>query len=116
MSIAAVNEQAILELNETYRQRPSPTNVLAFPGGEPLAGGPVHLGDIVLCAGIIGREAREQHKAIEWHWAHMIIHGMLHLLGHDHQDGEEAATMERLEVRLLASIGIPDPYTTRQTG
>ena len=69
------------------------------------------LGDIVICAPLVGEEAEAQHKSRQAHWAHLVIHGVLHLLGHDHQDEQEAAEMEAMEVELLASLGYGNPYT-----
>jgi len=98
-------------LNATYRGKDRPTNVLSFPfqappGIEP----PPLLGDLVICASVVNREARSQGKAAEAHWAHMVVHGVLHLLGYDHRDDEEAAVMEGLEKRVLAGLHFPDPY------
>lgn len=92
-------------LNRDYRGKDKPTNVLSFPMGEP-----DYLGDIVICAPVVAAEAVEQGKAARAHWAHMVVHGVLHLLGHDHIDDGEAATMEALERKLLARLGFPDPY------
>lgn len=92
-------------LNRDYRSKDKPTNVLSFPMGEP-----GYLGDIVICAPVVAAEAVEQGKAARAHWAHMVVHGVLHLLGHDHIDDGEAATMEALERKLLATLGFPDPY------
>lgn len=99
-------------LNSRYRGKPAPTNVLAFPAGAVpgLHGAAVPLGDIVICAAIVAREAREQGKSLEAHWAHMIIHGCLHVLGYDHETEAEAAVMEALERRLLSELGFDDPY------
>lgn len=101
-------------LNHDYRGKDRPTNVLSFPAELPdevrdaLPAPP--LGDLVLCAPVVAREAAEQGKPVEHHWAHLVIHGVLHLLGHDHESELDAREMERLEVRLLADLGIPDPY------
>lgn len=99
-----------LELNRHYRGRDYPTNVLSFPVPELPDGSRPIRGDLVLCAPVIAREAREQGKAPEAHWAHMVIHGCLHLCGYDHQNPEQAESMEALERRLLGEIGYPDPY------
>lgn len=104
-------------LNGDYRGRPRATNVLSFPFeappglDEPLG----LLGDLVVCAPVVAREAAEQDKVVAAHWAHMVVHGALHLLGHDHQDDTEAATMEGLERRILATLGHPDPYPEDET-
>lgn len=99
-------------LNHRWRGKDRATNVLSFPAGEPVTGPeePAPLGDIVLCAPVIRREAREQGKPPGAHWAHMVVHGMLHLLGYDHVSAPDAAEMEGLEMRLLADLGVADPY------
>jgi probable rRNA maturation factor len=115
ISVHVVDEEEIAALNRKYRGKHGATNVLSFPMGdiEGLPGGePIALGDIVVCAGVVAKEAREQGKAATDHWAHMLVHGTLHLLGFDHEDAAEAAEMEGLEARLLAGLGIPDPYTS----
>jgi len=110
LTIRVVDEAEGAELNARFRGREGPTNVLSFtfeapPGVElPL------LGDIVICAPVVARQAREQDKAEEAHWAHMVVHGVLHLLGFDHRDEAEAAGMEALETEILAQLGYPDPY------
>ena len=96
-------------LNAQYRQRDSATNVLSF-AAEGLPEGETLLGDIVVCAPVVEQEANEQNKAVEHHYAHMVIHGVLHLLGYDHESEGEAEEMEQLESSLLARVGIPDPY------
>ncbi len=99
-------------LNRQWRGKDKPTNVLSFPAGEPLAPGDeaVSLGDIVICAPVIRREAGEQGKTLRAHWAHMVVHGVLHLLGYDHESERDAVIMEALERELLADRGFPDPY------
>ncbi len=97
-------------LNRRFRGKDRPTNVLSFPASpaeRDLAGA---LGDVVVCAAVVAAEARQQHKAPEAHWAHMIVHGVLHLHGHDHLARGEAAAMERLEVEILRGFGYLDPY------
>lgn len=103
-------------LNERWRGKHGPTNVLSFPaGGGPLAKvAPGMLGDLVLCVPVLRAEAKAQRKTIAAHCAHLLVHGSLHLLGHDHQDEAQARRMERLERRLLAEFGFPDPYTATQ--
>ncbi|HLQ01806.1 MAG TPA: rRNA maturation RNase YbeY [Burkholderiales bacterium] len=96
-------------LNRRYRGRDSATNVLSFP--YSFARGMVH-GDIVLCAPVIAREALAQGKTLEAHFAHLTVHGLLHLRGHDHARRRDAARMESLEKRLLAKLGYPDPYAS----
>jgi len=97
-------------LNRQYRGKDYATNVLSFPVPELPDGTRPIRGDLVLCAPVIAREVEEQGKAPNAHWAHMVIHGCLHLCGHDHEDREEAQEMEALERRLLAGLGYPDPY------
>ena len=92
-------------LNQSWRGRDYATNVLSFPMGEK-----DYLGDIVICAEVVAREAAEQHKSPRAHWAHMVVHGVLHLMGHDHIADDEAEKMEALERRLLAELGFSDPY------
>ena len=113
VSIRVVDVDEMRELNRTYRDRDRPTNVLSFPAG-PVAGlpadEPTPLGDVVVCARVVADEAAEQDKPVADHWAHMLVHGTLHLLGFDHAVDEEAAAMEALEARILAAEGVPDPY------
>lgn len=110
--IVAAEESAAL--NSRYRSKQGPTNVLSFSAGR-MPDGPgadlLPLGDLVICAEVVQREAREQGKAPDAHWAHMVIHGALHLQGYDHETRAEAATMEARERLLLAELGFPDPYT-----
>lgn len=103
-------------LNGRWRGRDGATNVLSFPAGDmpAVAGLTPHLGDLVLCAPVVREEARLQGKPMAEHWAHLVVHGTLHLLGHDHECAVEAERMETLERRLLAGLGIADPYQPRQ--
>lgn len=110
LCIRIVDEAEIVELNARYRDRREPTNVLSFPADIPSELGIPLLGDVVICAPVVNREAVEQHKDPRAHWAHMVVHGTLHLLGFDHQCDEEAAKMESLETRILAALDFPDPY------
>lgn len=113
VSVRVVAVGEMQTLNHEYRDMDKPTNVLSFPAGE-LAGLPDDevraLGDLVVCASVIRDEAAVQDKAIADHWAHMLVHGTLHLLGYDHISDEKAAEMEDLEVRILTSHGVADPY------
>ncbi len=113
--VRVVDEQESRELNRRYRQQDRPTNVLAFPAEEvPWAEGSAQpLGDLVVCGPVVEREAREQEKDVAGHWGHLLVHGALHLLGHDHRNDAEAAVMERLEARILAERGYDDPYAAR---
>lgn len=109
VSFCMIGFSQMQELNKQYRQKDKPTNVLSFPCPIPNAPGGF-LGDIVLCVPQIEREAKEQHKSLSFHWAHLILHGTLHLLGYDHETEQEAIEMENLEVDLLAQLSMPNPY------
>lgn len=111
LTIRIVDEAEGRELNHTWRGKDYATNVLSFPAEIPdgLLDIPL-LGDLVICAPVVAREAAEQGKRAEAHWAHLVIHGCLHLLGYDHIDDTEAEEMEALERQLLAELGHPDPY------
>ena len=105
VTLRLVDESESRELNHQYRGKDKPTNVLSFPFEAP-AGITVPLaGDLVICAPVVAREAIEQNKTPEEHWAHMVIHGMLHLQGYDHIEDADAEVMEALEIRLLADLG-----------
>jgi len=112
--IRVVEEEESRALNHTYRDKDKPTNVLSFPADVILpeeAGrtGKI-LGDIVICDPVVRREARTQKKNVQEHYAHMVVHGMLHLYGHDHAESAEADVMEDLEREILSEFGIADPY------
>ncbi|KZZ01944.1 rRNA maturation RNase YbeY [Oleibacter sp. HI0075] len=110
LTIRLTDEEESQALNSEYRGKDKPTNVLSFPFEMP-PGIPLELlGDLVICVGVVEQEAKEQEKTTEAHWAHMVIHGCLHLLGYDHIKDDEAEEMEALERDLLASLGYPDPY------
>jgi len=108
--IRVVDEAESTELNRTYRGKDRPTNVLSFPFEAPPAVESALLGDLVICAPVVQHEALEQGKTPEAHWAHMVVHGVLHLLGYDHQDDAHAAEMESLEADILKELGFADPY------
>ena len=113
VSVRVVDEDEMRTLNRDYRDQDNATNVLSFAAGhvEGMPPGEVPaLGDIVVCAGVVCREAAEQGKPVADHWGHMIVHGTLHLLGHDHESEPEASAMEQLEREILAGLGIADPY------
>ena len=114
LTVRVVDAEESAALNEGYRHRAGPTNVLSFPAPELPASVPALLGDIVVCAPLVAAEAAEQGKALEAHWAHLTVHGVLHLLGFDHVEVRQAAEMEALEVDILASLGYPNPYQTPQ--
>ncbi|TNF32876.1 MAG: rRNA maturation RNase YbeY [Gammaproteobacteria bacterium] len=105
-----VSRDEMRSLNHEYRGKDKPTNVLSFPAGLP-AGIPLPLlGDIAICASVVSEEAVAQGKPVRAHWAHMLVHGLLHLLGHDHQADKEAAAMEAEEIAILRSLDIASPY------
>lgn len=110
--LRVVDESESALLNERYRGKRGATNVLAFAPGELPVGAdePQPLGDIVICAAVVAREAEQQGKTLEAHWAHMVLHGCLHLKGYDHTDERDAAAMEACERELLTGLGLPDPY------
>lgn len=111
LTVRIVDEAEGRMLNETYRHQSGPTNVLSFPFEAP-PGVPCNaLGDIAICAPVVQREAREQGKSDRAHWAHMVVHGTLHLLGEDHVDDEQALRMENMERAILAKLGFADPYS-----
>ena len=115
LAIRIVDSKEGRALNLHYRGKDYPTNVLSFPAELP-EGLPKDiklplLGDLVICAPVVEREAREQGKSLAAHYAHLTVHGCLHLLGWDHEDSVEAEAMEQLEREILAELGIPDPYS-----
>jgi probable rRNA maturation factor len=112
IGLRLVDDDEARVLNRDYRGKDHATNVLSFPAGYSI-GERRYLGDIALCVPVLQREAAEQGKTLSDHCAHLLIHGMLHLLGHDHEDAGAAHAMEALERRLLASLGIADPYAPR---
>ncbi len=108
--IRLVDEAESRQLNRDYRGRDKPTNVLSFLFEAPPGVPSEHLGDLVICAPVVAREALEQGKSPAHHWAHMVVHGVLHLRGYDHLEPADAEAMEARERRILAGFGIPDPY------
>ena len=102
-------------LNHEYRGKDSATNVLSFPFDPVPQLELNHIGDLVICATVVQREAREQGKAAEAHWAHMVVHGMLHLQGYDHETDPQAEGMEALETDILTGLGYPAPYADEET-
>jgi len=111
--LRVVDETESAELNSGYRGKDYPTNVLSFPFEVPEGMELDLLGDLVICADVVKREAEEQGKTLQAHWAQMVIHGMLHLQGYDHQNDQEAEIMESLEVRLLGELGLSGPVSIR---
>jgi probable rRNA maturation factor len=113
IALLFTSDQSIAEINADWRGKNNPTNVLSFPASPDIPipeGEPRPLGDIVLSHGVIAREAAEQGKTLHDHTAHLIVHGVLHLLGFDHETDEEAGKMEHLETSILKGLGISDPY------
>ena len=108
--VRIVDRDESQQLNARFRNGETATNVLSFPAELPEEVDLPLLGDVVICAPLVEQEAQEQNKLPESHWAHLTIHGILHLLGHDHQTEEEAARMESLEISLLQSLDFRDPY------
>jgi probable rRNA maturation factor len=110
LSIRVVGNAASQRLNARYRRKNKPTNVLSFAGSGPLPDGQYLLGDLVICAPVVAREARAQRKGLQAHWAHMTVHGVLHLVGMDHMRASEALKMESKEIQILDRLGFSDPY------
>lgn len=114
LSIRIVDPQESQQLNHQYRDKDKPTNVLSFEFQAPIGitgGVEINLlGDLVICASVVENEATQQNKTISDHWAHMVVHGCLHLLGYDHITNEEAEVMEQLEIDILQQLGINNPY------
>ena len=110
LTIRVTDLEESAELNERYRNKTGPTNVLSFPFEDPPGVVTEVLGDLVICAPVVQREADEQGKLPEAHWAHMLIHGVLHLCGYDHMEASDANEMEKLETGILAGLGYPPPY------
>lgn len=108
--IRVVDPAESAELNQTYRGKPGPTNVLSFPFQAPPGIDAACAGDLVICAEVVNREALEQNKNTIAHWAHMVVHGLLHLRGYDHVEEADALTMEAEEIKILETLGFPDPY------
>ena len=119
VAVRVVDTQEMQELNRDFREKDKPTNVLSFPAGalEGMpSGSELPLGDIVVCAPVVRDEALDQGKALADHWAHMIVHGTLHLLGYDHETEPEALEMEGLETQILGDHGIANPYAETRSG
>lgn len=110
LAIRVVDDREGRSLNRHYRGKDYPTNVLSFPADLPEGVKLPLLGDLVICAPVVAREAAEQNKKLNAHYAHLTVHGILHLLGWDHEDDREAECMEQLEREILATLGIADPY------
>jgi probable rRNA maturation factor len=115
LSIRLVEVNESSELNSTYRGKSGPTNVLSFPFDTAVELTPRLLGDLVICRNVVEDEAREQQKKVVDHWAHLVVHGCLHLLGYDHIQTEEAEQMEALEVKILQTMNIENPYFEQES-
>ncbi|HEU4616455.1 MAG TPA: rRNA maturation RNase YbeY [Gammaproteobacteria bacterium] len=114
LTVRVVDEEESAALNGRYRGRSKPTNVLSFPAARdvpPPPGEPPQIGDLVICAPVLAREAEAHGKTLEAHWAHIVIHGVLHLLGYDHEADAEARVMEDREREILGRLGFEDPYS-----
>lgn len=110
LTVRMVGYRESQQLNETYRHCSGPTNVLSFPFEQPDMVQPPLLGDLVICAPLVAKEAYDQGKELSAHWAHMVIHGVLHLIGYDHTSTHEADIMEGLEKKIMKELRYPDPY------
>ena len=114
LTIRIVDIEEAQQLNHDYRDKDKPTNVLSFPFQNPPGITLPLLGDLVICKQVVEKEAIEQRKTLNAHWAHMIIHGTLHLLGYDHIIDEEAIEMESIETQLIIELGFPAPYNEKE--
>ena len=114
MTVRIVDEAESHELNLNYRGKDRPTNVLSFPFECPDEVELPLLGDLVICRQVVEREAQEQDKPVMAHWAHMVVHGSLHLLGYDHIEDDEAEEMESLETQIMTGLGLADPYLSEK--
>jgi len=110
LSVLLVGRARSRRLNAHYRRRDRATNVLSFPAPPGAAGGAGLLGDLVICPALLRAEARAQHKSARAHWAHLVVHGVLHLVGYDHELEPQARRMERREIRVLRALGVANPY------
>ncbi|MDF7671393.1 rRNA maturation RNase YbeY [Orbaceae bacterium ESL0721] len=110
LTIRIVDEAEIQQLNSDYRNKDKPTNVLSFPFESPIDIDVPLLGDLIICKQVVEMEALEQHKPSIAHWAHMVVHGSLHLLGYDHIIDEEAEEMEKIEIDIMQQLGFDNPY------
>lgn len=109
-AIVLSEDEEVRALNRRWRGKDKPTNVLSFPSGAAAPAGRVLLGEVVLAFQTLAREAETAEKPLSHHLSHLVVHGVLHLMGHDHEEPAQARRMEALEVRVLAGLGIPDPY------
>jgi probable rRNA maturation factor len=114
ITLRIVDEAESAALNQQYRHKSGPTNVLSFSYNIPGERDNTLLGDLVICAPLVAHEAKTQGKTLQAHWAHLVIHGVLHLLGYDHEKDAEADNMEALEIAILAGLKFPNPYQINQ--
>ncbi len=112
--IRIVDEKESADLNQRYRGKTGATNVLSFPADLPDEVDLDLLGDLVICAPVLAKEAQEQGKPLANHWAHIVIHGVLHLLGYDHIDDDDAEVMENKEIAILNALQLPNPYQVHE--
>lgn len=113
LSVTLADDETVAQLNAQWRGKPKPTNVLSFPADQDIAippGEPRPLGDIILAAGVVRTEAAQQSKPLADHFSHLVVHGILHIMGYDHVDDAQADEMESLEKEILVKLGIADPY------
>jgi probable rRNA maturation factor len=110
ITIRLVDKKESTDLNETFRHKQGPTNILSFPFEPPPGVYSPLLGDLVVYAGLVNKEARQQKKTRLAHWAHLVIHGCLHLIGYDHENESDTTKMETLEIQLLQELGYANPY------
>jgi probable rRNA maturation factor len=113
LSVTLVDDETVAQLNAQWRGKPKPTNVLSFPADQDIAIPPGELrplGDIILAAGVVRAEAAQQSKPLADHFSHLVVHGILHIMGYDHLDDAQADEMESLEKEILVKLGIADPY------
>lgn len=114
LTIRIVDEAESHQLNLEYRGKDKPTNVLSFPFEVPPGIEMDLLGDLIICRQVVEQEAKEQNKPLNAHWAHMVVHGSLHLLGYDHIEDEDAEEMESLETEIMQAMGFDDPYISEK--
>lgn len=114
VTVRLVDEAESRELNHTYRSKDKPTNVLSFPFEAPPGIELPLLGDLIICRQVVEQEAAEQEKPLLAHWAHMVVHGSLHLLGYDHIEDDEAEEMESIETEIMLALGYDDPYISEK--
>jgi len=112
VGVRIVDESEIIELNQRFRKKAEPTNVLSFPFEDPPGTQTDILGDVVVCAPIVASQAQMEGKPLSAYWAHMVVHGIMHLRGYDHETPKEADAMEHMETRILEGLGFPDPYAS----